>query len=252
MSKEAEMPGKEVSQDQLRVIFGRYYFASKFVSGKKVLEVGCGTGIGLGYLAKKAKKIVGIDISADNLNIAKAHYKNTRRIELFRLNAHNLSFFKPKSFDVIIAMATVYALNLEEFLKECQRILKKSGKLIFCLPNKDQPGFQPAKLSTKYYSVPELFTVLNKYKFNPKIFAAFPITKSLLRQRGISNFLNSMIGGSIIRKFLNKVFLHKISLEPEITEKDMNLVKDIKFVPLKPNLTNSQYRILYVIAQKKI
>lgn len=74
MSNEAEIPGIRVSKEQLRIICACYYFASKFVFGKTVLEVGCGPGIGSGYLAERAKKVVGVDISKENLDYASRHY----------------------------------------------------------------------------------------------------------------------------------------------------------------------------------
>lgn len=153
---------------------------------------------------------------------------------------------------MVASMATVYALQLAKFLEECHRILKENGKLVFCLPNKDVPGFRPAKLSFKYYSVPELFKLLNRYKFEPKIFAAFPITKKVYLQKGISRILNSVIGGRLVRGFINRFVLHKVILRPEITKEDMSLIKDIKFVSLNPNLVNYQYQVLYLVAQKKL
>lgn len=58
---ETEIPGIKVSWDQLQIICHRYYFASKFVLGKRVLEVGCGPGLGLGYLSRNTKQVVGGD-----------------------------------------------------------------------------------------------------------------------------------------------------------------------------------------------
>ena len=116
MSYEAEMPGMKVTREQLQIICSRYYFASQFVSGKQVLEVGCGPGLGLGYLSRRAVKVIGGDYAEDNLRCAQQHYRD--RIELVRLDAHNLPF-KDNCFDVVVAMATVIYLQLDSFFKEC-------------------------------------------------------------------------------------------------------------------------------------
>src|SRR2546429_288579 len=39
---ETELPGRTVNRDTRQLISHRYYWASQFVSEKKVLEVGCG------------------------------------------------------------------------------------------------------------------------------------------------------------------------------------------------------------------
>jgi len=52
-----EMPGLKASREQLAMLYTRYAFAAKFCDGKDVLEVGCGAGQGLGYLATKARKV---------------------------------------------------------------------------------------------------------------------------------------------------------------------------------------------------
>ena len=83
---ETEMPGTKVNIDPLQIICHRYYFASKFVSGKEMLEVGCGPGIGLGYLSKNAKWVVGGDITKNNLRCAQKHY--VAKVELVSMDAH--------------------------------------------------------------------------------------------------------------------------------------------------------------------
>ncbi len=264
MAYEAEMPGKKVSKERLKVICARYYFASPFISGKEVLEVGCGPGLGLGYLAKKAQRIVGMDISEENLRYARQRYKNNhsnKKIEILCLDAHNLSLFQNKSFDVVLAMATVYALDLNKFLRECRRLLKKNGLFIFDIPNKNVPGFKGSKFGHKYYSVPELFRLLEQYQFDSRIFGAFPIARGFasgVRERIrvtllriVSNILEAMPGGRIMKDFLDGFTLDKIKIMPEIEEKDIEVlnIKNIKFVPLPRESPNFNYKILYVIAK---
>ena len=53
-----EMPGNKATKENIEMLYTRYKWASQFIEGKDVLEVACGAGQGLGYLAKKAKKVV--------------------------------------------------------------------------------------------------------------------------------------------------------------------------------------------------
>src|SRR3990172_11252632 len=61
--------------------FVRYIFSGQFVENKNVLDIACGSGFGTYYLAdKKAKHVVGIDISEEAIDYAKEKYslKNTK------------------------------------------------------------------------------------------------------------------------------------------------------------------------------
>lgn len=66
---------------------------------KEVLEVACEAGIGLGYLARNARKVIGGDYDGKLVQIAKGHYED--RVEVRQLDAHNLPF-DDKSFDIVI------------------------------------------------------------------------------------------------------------------------------------------------------
>jgi len=52
-----------------------------------VLEVACGAGIGLGYLAKVAKKVVAGDIDEKILETAMNTYYGQADIEIYKLDA---------------------------------------------------------------------------------------------------------------------------------------------------------------------
>ncbi|MFQ6115570.1 MAG: class I SAM-dependent methyltransferase, partial [bacterium] len=90
MAGEAEMPGRLISMEQWQMICLRYYTVGKFIQEKEVLEVGCGSGLGLRYLSKRAKKVVGGDISKENIKCARQHYEN--KVKLLLMDAHKLPF----------------------------------------------------------------------------------------------------------------------------------------------------------------
>lgn len=263
MNYEAELPGIKVSKDQWRIILARYAFAIKFISGKTIIEVGCGPGLGLGYFARTAKKVVAADYSEENLKYARDYYQGKdygKKIEIINLDALKIVSLKNYSFDVIVALASVYAFDLDIFLNECQKILQVGGRIIFDMPNKDIPGFRKSELSKNYYSLPDLFELLKKCGFNAKIFGAFPVLQgfgSKYREgfranlsRNISKIIRILPGGKTIKGFLDKFILRKIVLKKAIKEKDMEIIKDIKFTPLK-NIPNSNYRVFYILAEKK-
>ena len=92
-----EVPGDKASHEQLVRVFHRYRFAVDYCEDKDVLEVACGAGQALGYLARKARRVVGGDCTEKLVTSAKQYYKD--RVELYLLDAHQLPF-RDSSFDV--------------------------------------------------------------------------------------------------------------------------------------------------------
>src|SRR5262249_6372523 len=98
----------------------RYKFASDFCRGGRVLEIGCGAGQGLGYLARSASSVIGGDYTEALLRNAQSHYGG--RIPLVALDAHELPFVD-LSFDTVILYEAIYYLNSPaQFLEECRRV----------------------------------------------------------------------------------------------------------------------------------
>lgn len=58
-----EIAGDEVTQEQVDRLYNRYYWAGQYCSGKDVVEVACGSGQGLGYLAGIARSLEAGDYS---------------------------------------------------------------------------------------------------------------------------------------------------------------------------------------------
>jgi 2-polyprenyl-3-methyl-5-hydroxy-6-metoxy-1,4-benzoquinol methylase len=77
----------------------RYWRAQKYYHNKKVLDVGCGYGYGSFVLSNVSKKVVGIDISDEAIQIAKKRYSKSN-IEFFLMDAEKMDF--DDRFDIIV------------------------------------------------------------------------------------------------------------------------------------------------------
>lgn len=98
-------------------------------SGDKILDAGCGTG----NFTKKIKEsnknidIIGIDISAKMLSIAKQKNPN---IKFKKMDLNNLKF-DDNTFDKIISMAAFeFIKKPKKVINELLRVLKPKGELI--------------------------------------------------------------------------------------------------------------------------
>jgi 2-polyprenyl-3-methyl-5-hydroxy-6-metoxy-1,4-benzoquinol methylase len=115
---------------------GRYIFAVQYTKGKKVLEVGCGTGVGSDLLLREgAKHLVAGDISVEALAFLNEHYSQTL-LDPARFSACSFPF-REKEFDVVVAFEVIeHIREYRNFLEETFRVLKDGGALLCSTPNK--------------------------------------------------------------------------------------------------------------------
>ncbi len=99
-----------------------------------VLEVGCGQGRNLIYLANLGLKVVGVDINEDCVRkVASA------TITALQADASNLPF-QDNSFDHILCTEVLEHLaDPDTCLSECYRVLKGNGTALFTCPTLNIP-----------------------------------------------------------------------------------------------------------------
>lgn len=103
---------------------------------KKILDVGCNTGIILIPLAKRNYDVVGIDNNPGDIDKAKKNLRKenlpTNIIQL--ADARELPF-KDKTFDVILLSDVLeHTSNPKKVAKESLRVLKKGGLVLVTVP----------------------------------------------------------------------------------------------------------------------
>ncbi|HET7436801.1 MAG TPA: class I SAM-dependent methyltransferase [Thermoanaerobaculia bacterium] len=111
-----------------------YDFFSRFVSGKRVLDAGCGTGYGAARLiASGARSVVGVDIDGWSVRYARRHY-GSPLATFARADIEHLAF-EPASFDVITSSnAMEHLQSPASFLTGAQRVLASDGMAIVAVP----------------------------------------------------------------------------------------------------------------------
>ena len=103
------------------------------LEGKKVLELGAGTGGTATLLAKRGASVVGIDLLPFRLTEAKARaveYNVAESVEFALMDAMHLAF-PDNTFDFIISKSVLVFTAHTQTAKECYRVLKPGGKAIF-------------------------------------------------------------------------------------------------------------------------
>ena len=116
----------------------------------KILDIGCGGGLLCEPLSRLGAKVVGIDASEKNIKIAKTHAKkNKLNVNYYCATPEN---FKTKlKFDVILNMEIVEHVNdVNLFLEESSKFLKKSGLMFVATLNKTLKSYVFAILGAEY------------------------------------------------------------------------------------------------------
>lgn len=98
------------------------------LAGKRVLEIGCGTGLNTIRLAHRARSVIGVDISEGMLRQASS------RLRASTASILQADFTKPwpfdQAFDVIVAnLVLEHVQNLGHIFGEAHRLLRPGGLL---------------------------------------------------------------------------------------------------------------------------
>lgn len=247
-----EIPGIGADREELARLAHRYQVASPYCTGKRVLEVACGAGMGLGLLAGTASLVVGGDVTRNLLAVAHGHYGG--RVPLLQLDAHALPF-RTGSFDTVVLFEALYYLARPgDFIEECRRVLSTDGTLIIGTVNREWAAFNPSPLSIGYHTGGELVELCAEHGFETQLFAAFPSGAgsgfgaiiSLIKRAAVSLHLipKSMRAKQLLRRFFFG------ALSPVPNELEPQPSGDAPLTPVAPQRPITEFKILYAIARR--
>ncbi|MEL6329833.1 MAG: bifunctional demethylmenaquinone methyltransferase/2-methoxy-6-polyprenyl-1,4-benzoquinol methylase UbiE [Planctomycetota bacterium] len=180
---------------------------AKVRQGESVLDVACGTGDLTEAFAKRteAAKIVGLDYTAEMLDIAK-HKRNRRglsaqRIRYTRGDAQDL-VFDDASFDVVsIAFGIRNVQEPPKAMAEFFRVLRPGGRLVVL--EFDTPSIAPVRWFNSFYAgwlMPRTATLIagdrsGAYRYLPKSVATFASRDEMLEMIENAGFTGAAAKG---------------------------------------------------------
>jgi 2-polyprenyl-3-methyl-5-hydroxy-6-metoxy-1,4-benzoquinol methylase len=132
---------REVPQEKLdkRLYQSMKYVTDADVKDKVILDIGCGYGwCELNFLKRGAKKVVGIEITEEDLKTVKKNIKD-KRAEFKVGDATNLKFPK-ESFDTIVCWEVLEHIPLKtehQMFAQIHKVLKPGGILYLSTPYND-------------------------------------------------------------------------------------------------------------------
>lgn len=104
------------------------------VRGKTVLDFGCGTGENIVPLVERGARVIGIDISAELIALARQRLALAKLEADVRVASAYETGLPDGSVDVIFCIALVHHLDIERVCQEMRRVLAKDGKIILKEP----------------------------------------------------------------------------------------------------------------------
>ena len=109
------------------------FVLNNIAQGDVILDLGCGYGRIATRLSEKAQKVAGIDISKDNIQMAKKLFGDNEKCEFYTMDACNLEF-PDNYFTTTICVQngiSAFKVNPLELLKESVRVTRKGGTILF-------------------------------------------------------------------------------------------------------------------------
>jgi SAM-dependent methyltransferase len=169
-----ETTGTPVSAEGASMLYMRYHVGAELARGKRVLDVACGSGQGLGLVGRSAAQLVAGDISAELLRPAQAHYGG--RVPLVQLSAESLPF-ADGAFDVVLCFeASYYVPRMDLAFREIARVVAPGGTAAFVNANPERPDFIRSPHSVQYHTADQFRAALEGVGLMVTVEGAFPLS----------------------------------------------------------------------------
>ena len=118
--------------------------AAAKLSGKRVLDVGCGGGILADAMARRGAQVLGIDLATKALRVAQLHAleAGTRDVEYREVAVETLAAESPSSFDIVTCMEMLeHVPDPASIVSACASLTKPGGWVFFSTINRNPKAF---------------------------------------------------------------------------------------------------------------
>jgi len=176
------------------------------VSGRKILDMACGTGIFSRYLAKKGAQVVGIDLSEKMLAKAiELEQKRPLGITYYHGSVAKMNMFDDNSFDAVTCnMGLMDMPDFRAAISEACRVLIAGGRFVFsifhpcfCTP---EAGWEKTDVNSKR-NEDKLYWKVDRYFERLSGRGIFCYAVDFYFHRTLGDYLNTLIKiGFIIEK----------------------------------------------------
>lgn len=123
------------------------------LSGRQVLDVGCGGGILADAMARKGAQVLGIDLATKALRVAQLHAleAQTPNVSYREVSAEALADEQPNGFDTVTCMEMLeHVPDPASVVRACATLVRPGGWVFFSTLNRNPKSFLFAILGAEY------------------------------------------------------------------------------------------------------
>ena len=122
------------------------------LSGKNVLDVGCGGGILSESMAGLGAKVTGIDLGDKALQVAKLHLlESGKQVEYRKVPVEDLAAEQPGHYDVVPCMEMLeHVPDPQSVVRACAQLVKPGGRVFFSTINRNPKSYLLAVVGAEY------------------------------------------------------------------------------------------------------
>lgn len=149
----------------------RVHWICSNATGEYILDIGCSQGITSIILGREGKNVIGIDISENAINDAKANLeieeKETKELVKFQRGNFMLERFDQKFDTVILGEVLEHITDIKAFFDKAVSLLNEGGKLIVTTPFgiNDFPDHKRTLYLRDFFKLQNDIAVISKVKF---------------------------------------------------------------------------------------
>jgi SAM-dependent methyltransferase len=168
-----------------------------------------------------------------------------------RFDAQALPFPDSSKDVVIICEAIYYLPNVDKFLDECRRVLRRNGQLLIVVANKDLSDFNPSPHSHAYLGPVELNERLSRRGFAVECFGYLPIDTVSLLQRILRPMKRLAVALGVVPKTMKGKQLLKRVIFGRLVPMPAELIESSRYVeptPIRADAPDRRHKVIYCAA----
>lgn len=122
------------------------------LSGKNIIDIGCGGGILAESMAKKGATVTGIDLSEKALKVADLHgLESGISVRYEKISAEEMAEREAECYDVVTCMEMLeHVPDPASIIRACAKLVKPGGHVIFSTLNRNIKSYLFAIIGAEY------------------------------------------------------------------------------------------------------